>query len=69
MSTLLAELKALEAAMTAGPWGLYGPLAEGTMEAAPGQSIGSVTHTEPIARFSGYLLPAEANAQGIARLR
>ena len=36
------------------------------MEAAPGLTIGSVGHTEPICRVSGYLRPVEANARFIA---
>lgn len=36
------------------------------MEAAPGLTIGSVGHTEPICRVSGYLRPVEANARLIA---
>ena len=57
---------------TPGPWGPMGPvdkpweLNQGTLEAAPGITIGSVTHTEPICRVSGYLQPLEANARLIA---
>lgn len=73
----LAEIRAREQAATPGPWGRYGwpgpdgeirPL-QGAIEAAPGLSIGSVEHTEPIARFSGYLLPVEANADFSAHAR
>ncbi len=48
---------------TAGPWGKYGHKepTQGSLEAAPGLSMGSIHHTEPIARFSGYLLPVEDN--------
>lgn len=71
----LEELARRLEAATPGPWGRYGssidPLtgrdgpprpSKGSLEAAPGLSIGSVQHTEPLARFSGYLLPVEANA-------
>lgn len=59
---------------TPGPWGPYrNPncddpwiLTQGTFEAAPGLSIGSIHHTEPICRVSGYLLPALRNAKLIA---
>ena len=64
------------AAMTSGVWGVMrdGPEGDGKpwtahMEVAPGLTIGTTTHTEPIARISGYLLPAEANAVGIMLLR
>ncbi len=60
-------------AHTPGPWGYYGnPNDEpwlpkqGALEAGAGVSIGSVTHTEPIARFSGYLMDAVANAKRTA---
>ena len=58
--------KRLESA-TPGPWGYYGGEnadhpTRGTLEAAPGLTIGSTCNTEPIARLSGYLLPVEANA-------
>ena len=58
-----AAIRARLEAATPSPWGRYGPEGQGTMEAAPGQSIGSVTHTEPLARFSGYLLPCQANVE------
>jgi hypothetical protein len=52
-----------------GPWGRYGELRRGILEAAPGLSIGSVMHTEPIARFSGYMMNAETNADLVALMR
>jgi len=47
-----------------GPWGYYGSevATQGAWEAAPGLSVGSVKHTEPIARFSGYLMDPRCNA-------
>jgi hypothetical protein len=42
---------------------------QGSLEAAPGVSIFSETHTEPLARISGYLLPVEANAEFIIHAR
>ena len=36
------------------------------MEAAPGLTIGSAGHTEPVCRVSGYLRPVVANARLIA---
>lgn len=68
---LLAEVRATLEKITPGTWGLYGDPkhpepSRGAFEAAPGLSIGSVTHTEPIARVSGYLHPVEANAALIA---
>jgi hypothetical protein len=39
-----------------------GAVGQGSLEAAPGLTIGSPHHSEPIARFSGYLMNAEANA-------
>lgn len=67
----LDEIERLCQEATPGPWGRYGWRADGApvlptqgiLESAPGLSIGSVTHTEPIARFSGYLLPVEANVE------
>ena len=73
----LAEIKARADEATEGPWSRYGwwcghvppgPV-QGTLEAAPGLSIGSVAHTESIARFSGYQLPVEANADFCAHAR
>lgn len=61
---------------TPGPWG---PMADGgateneawtpkqgALESAPGITIGSVHHTEPICRVSGYFLPLLPNARLIA---
>jgi hypothetical protein len=73
----IAEIRARADAATPGPWGRYGwvvdgeevsPL-QGVLEAALGLSLGSVHHTEPIARFSGYLLPVESNADFSAHAR
>ena len=48
-----------------GPWNFYGgsePI-QGGMEAGAGISIGSVHHTEPVARFSGYHIDSKENAK------
>jgi len=56
---------------TKGTWGPYGSPdkrwepTRGSMEAAPGLTIGSTDNTEPICRVSGYLQPLEANADFI----
>ena len=71
MSDRIAEIWEREEKATEGPWGRYGtgkPM-QGKLEAAPGLSIGSVTHTEPLCRVSGYLLPLEANAEFILHAR
>jgi hypothetical protein len=67
----LAALWALHEAATPDRWGRYGSAepTQGAFEAAPGLTIGSNRHTEPIARFSGYLLPVEANADCAAAAR
>ncbi len=49
-------------------WGYYGgPDAmepkQGSLEAAPGLTIGTPHNTEPIARFSGYLMDCEASVR------
>jgi hypothetical protein len=68
MTSKYEEIKTRCEKATPGPWDRYGdyrfPIKpqQGSLEAAPGLSIGSVTHTEPIARFSGYLMPVEENA-------
>ena len=58
-----------------GPWGPMGDPrfperlwlpTQGSMEAAPGLTIGTVHHTEPICRVSGYLQPVVENAHLIA---
>lgn len=55
-----------------GPWGLMndGPLNRPLWEpwtaypeAAPGLTVGSTNHTEPVCRVSGYLRDAVANAR------
>ncbi len=61
---------------TPGPWGPMASLSDdetiawtpiqGKLEAAPGLTIGSPHHTEPICRVSGYLQPVVANARLIA---
>ena len=54
---------------TPGPWDAFGAPGDqwipkqGSLEAAPGLSIGSAHHTEPICRVNGYLLPLESNAR------
>lgn len=62
-------LGTLVARMLVGMWGRYGSVGQGTLESAPGLCIGSVGHTEPIARFSGYLMDPETNADGVIALR
>lgn len=73
----LATIQARADAAAPGPWGRYGwssvdgvvrPM-QGAFEAAPGLSIGSFEHTEPIARFSGYLHPLEANVEFVIHPR
>ncbi len=63
-------LRTLRKKVTPGLWGRFGywkdnlppqPI-KGALEPAPGLSIGSTRHTEPIARFSGYGMDVEANA-------
>ncbi len=56
-----------------GPWGIMldGPHGDGKpwlafREAAPGLTVGAANHTEPVARMSGYLMSAEANAELVA---
>ena len=55
------------------PWGPYGEPdkrwepTQGTLEAAPGLTIGSPANTEPICRVSGYLQPLQANADFIVK--
>jgi len=72
----IAAIEARANAAMPGPWGRYGDTRtgkveprQGSMEAAPGLCIGSVQHTEPIARFSGYLMNVEANADFVVAAR
>jgi hypothetical protein len=66
---VLDEIEQRANAAMPGPWGRMGspgkPVVptQGSMEAAPGLTIGSIGNTEPIARFSGYLMPLEANVE------
>ena len=65
-----AYLRELRKKVTPGLWGRHGywknsqppQPTKGPFEAAPGLTIGSTRHTEPIARFSGYGMDVEANA-------
>ena len=63
-------LRELRKKVTPGLWGRFGywknntppqPM-KGALEPAPGLSIGSTRHTEPVARFNGYGMDVEANA-------
>lgn len=73
----IAEIRAREAVATPGPWGRYGwPGIDGVitpmigyMEQSPGLNLGSTKHTEPIARFYGYMHPVEANTDFAAGAR
>lgn len=69
-------LRELRKKVTPGLWGRFGywknsvppqPV-KGTLEAAPGLSIGSTRHTEPVARFNGYGMDVEANADYVTVL-
>lgn len=53
---------------TPGPWNRFGHWEprKGSLETAPSLSVGSVHHTEPICRVSGYLHDVEANTNLIA---
>lgn len=72
-SERLSEIQERLAKSSSAPWGIMldGPRGDGKpwtayREAAPGLTIGSPDHTEPVARVSGYLRSAEANAALIA---
>lgn len=69
-------LRELRKKITPGLWGRFGywkqnqpPQPTKTpLEASPGLSIGSTRHTEPIARFNGYGMDVEANADFVTVL-
>ena len=69
-------LRELRKKVTPGLWGRFGywkqnvppqPI-KGALEAAPGLSIGSTRHIEPVARFNGYGMDVEANADYVTVL-
>jgi len=75
---MIKKLRKIGKKATEGPWGRYGNIIpgeheikprQGSLEAAPSLSIGSVAHTEPICRVHGYLHPVEANSDFIATAR
>jgi len=69
-------LRELRKKITPGLWGRFGYWRQNTppqptqtpLEAAPGLSIGSTRHTEPIARFNGHGCDVEANADFVTVL-
>jgi hypothetical protein len=69
-------LRELRKRVTPGLWGRFGywkknvppQPTKGALEAAAGLSIGSTRHTEPVARFSGYGMDVEANADYVTVL-
>lgn len=69
-------LRELRKKVTPGLWGRHGywkqnvapQPTKGVFEAAPGLSIGSTRHTEPVARFNGYGMDVEANADFVTVL-
>lgn len=69
-------LRATMKYITPGLWGRYGYWEngkqpqphKGSMEAAPGLTIGTTGHTEPIARFSGYGHDVSINADYVTVL-
>lgn len=69
-------LRELRSKVTPGLWGRFGywkqnlpPQPTKTpLEAAPGLTIGSTRHTEPIARFNGYGMDVQANADFVTVL-
>lgn len=69
-------LRELRKKITPGLWGRFGYWREGKppqpvqtpLEAAPGLSVGSTRHTEPVARFNGYGTDVEANADFVTIL-
>lgn len=59
-----------------GPYGIMldGPRGDGKPwqahgESRPGLTVGSIMHTEPVARMSGYLMPVQANAEFLINAR
>ena len=69
LSTIIAKLREVEAKATPGPWGQMGGVGQSPWEASPGVCIGSVTHTEPVVRVYGYLLPLNENKTFIVQAR